>query len=358
MNGFDNFQPDPEPPIQNPEPPVQNPEPPAQNPEPPAQNPEPPALSLSLERRQIAMPLLAVVCIYLATMLLQAAAIKLVNHFVPHLWEEGWFLIVMSNTPLYLCGMPLSLLIFRFAKASPPAQKKLRFSALLGLIPICFCITILGSIISTVISTAIEAITGQAPSNELQELTQNTPLWANLLYVGILAPILEEIFFRKLVIDRWRRYGDLIALSLSGLAFGLVHGNVGQVVYASLGGMLFGYIYLRTGRLRYTITLHMIINMSSVVMTEVLKRLDLEALSTGSLEAFLKNMTPLLFFGGYLCFLLLCFVTAPIAIALFWRHIRFERGETRLTAGQWVKAGLLNPAVWLFFGLVVFMFAG
>ena len=128
-------------------------------------------------------------------------------------------------------------------------------------------------------------------------------------------------------------------------------------VYATLVGMVFGYIYLRTGKLRYTVALHIIVNLiGGVFTTEILKHLDLEALAEGSAAAILQNAVPLLCFCGYLCFLLLCFVTAPIALALLWRHIRFERGETRLTSRQWARVGLLNPAVWLFLGLVVFLF--
>lgn len=316
----------------------------------------PPAVLLSEERRQLAIPLLAVVCIYLVTMLLQSVVLALVDRFAPHLWAADWFLLVVSNTPLYLCGMPISLFVFRFAKASPPNRKRLGAGAFWGMIPICFAVTIFGSIVSSVISAAIETATGAPPSNDLQVLTENTPFWVNLLYVGILAPILEELFFRKLIIDRWRRYGDLAALVLSGLAFGLIHGNVGQVIYASLVGMLFGYLYLRTGRLRYTVALHMIINVISVLVTEVIKHLDLDALATGGIEVLLRNATPLLLFGVYLVFLLLCFVTAPIALALLWRRIKFARGEIRLTAGQWAKALLVNPAPWLFLALVVFLF--
>lgn len=317
----------------------------------------PPARLIGTERRQLAIPLLAVTCIYLVTLLVQELALYLIQKFAPALMRESWFVLVLSNTPMYLCGMPLSLLVFRFAKADPPKENRLRLPAFLGLIPICFSVTILGSFISTAIASVIEMITGSAPSNELQEITANTPLWTNLLFVGILAPILEEIFFRKLVIDRWRRWGDLPAILGSGLLFGLIHGNVGQVVYATLVGMVFGYIYLRTGRLRYTVALHMIVNLIGGVFTsEVIKHLDLDAIAEGSTAALLENMVPLLAFMGYLCFLLLCFVCAPIALALLWKHIRFERGETRLTAGGWARAVLLNPATWLFAALVVFLF--
>ncbi len=317
----------------------------------------PPAHLISNERHRIAVPLLAVVCIYLVTMLVQELALVLIAEFAPALDEESWFVLVLSNTPMYLCGMPLSLLVFHFAKADPPKRTRMSPLAFLGLIPICFCVTIIGSFISTAISSVIETVTGSAPSNELQQITTNTPLWTNLLYVGILAPILEEIFFRKLVIDRWRRWGDLPAILCSGLLFGLIHGNVGQVVYATLVGMVFGYIYLRTGKLRYTVALHMIVNLIGGVFTsEIIKHLDLDAIAEGSVAALLENMAPLLAFMGYLCFLLLCFVCAPIALALLWKHIRFERGEPRLSAGGWARAALLNPATWLFAALVVFLF--
>ena len=52
------------------------------------------------------------------------------------------------------------------------------------------------------------------------------------LYMVICAPILEEYIFRKLIVDRTVKYGQGVAVVLSGLMFGLFHGNLNQFAYA------------------------------------------------------------------------------------------------------------------------------
>ena len=315
-------------------------------------------LSAAEARRRLAVPALAVLCIYLFTILAQDALLVCIDFFDPALREADWFLLVVSNSPMYLVGMPLSLFVFRFSFPEPPTAKRLSFSVFLGLLAICFTLTIVGNLVSNAINLLLEQATGKPSINELAEITLKTPLWTNLLFVGILAPILEEIFFRKLVIDRWRQFGELPAILLSGLLFGLIHGNVSQVFYAALIGMVFGYIYLRTGRIRYTIALHMIVNLvGGVYSSEILKRLDLEALESGSVAGLFENLVPMLMMLGYLFFLVLCFIGAPIALVLLWRRIRFVKASYRLTAEQWLRAMLLNPAIWLLLAFIGLMFA-
>ena len=60
---------------------------------------------------------------------------------------------------------------------------------------------------------------------------------------------------------------------------------------------------------------------------------------------------------AYLFFLLLCFVGTPIALVLLWRRIRFAKAPCRLTAEQWLRAVLINPAIWLLLAFIGLMFA-
>ena len=85
-------------------------------------------------------------------------------------------------------------------------------------------------------------------------------LGAIFLFMVVLAPIFEEIFYRRVVIDRLRRYGDIPAIIISGLMFGLIHGNFSQFFYAAFLGMVFGAVYVYTGKLGYSVFLHMLIN--------------------------------------------------------------------------------------------------
>ena len=91
----------------------------------------------------------------------------------------------------------------------------------------------------------------------------------NLIAVGILGPIVEEIIFRYGIQHNLYPVNITYAILYSGCIFGLLHGNQVQIVYATLLGWLFGYIYYRTGSLMYTIFLHIGINSSSVIVNEL-----------------------------------------------------------------------------------------
>ena len=312
---------------------------------------------LRRERLQFASIAFGVSFIVLFTAGLQMLFSTVIAILSPGIMDRDWYLTVMSTAPMYAVAMPISLFLFGIGKADPPKQRKLSLPVWLGLLTICFALTYAGNFIGIIVNTIIGAVTGKIPTNDIQELTMNTPLWANLLFCGILAPIMEEIFYRKLVIDRLRRYGDIAAILISGLLFGLIHGNFSQFFYASFVGLLFGYVYLHTGKLRYTIGLHMAINLvGGVYSTEMAKRLDLEVLSSNLPLLMLNDRGPVIMLLLYTLFIITCVVTAPIAIALLWKHIRFRQPKVKLTSKQFLRAALLNPAVWLLFGVIVLLF--
>lgn len=84
--------------------------------------------------------------------------------------------------------------------------------------------------------------------------------WPLYLYICIGAPVFEELACRKLLLDRLHPYGTGYAAIISGLLFGLIHGNSAQFFLAFFVGVVFALVYLKTGRVLYTILLHAIIN--------------------------------------------------------------------------------------------------
>ena len=316
-----------------------------------------PSPDLTREHIQVSSIALAITFITLATIVLQIVFTRLFSLLSPSLSAKPWYTMINSMMPMYLFAMPLSLLLYRIGKPSPPAKRNISLAAWLALLSITFAVTYIGNFIGIGVNAIISLLTGKPVENQLQTLTQQTPFWANLLFVGILAPILEEIFYRKLVIDRLRRYGDLVAILVSGVLFGLLHGNFSQFFYACLGGFLFGYVYLYTGKLRYTIALHMTVNLvGGVFISEITKRIDLAALESGSVEALLQNLVPLSLFGGYLTLVLSCLILGPISIILLRRHIRFARGEIRLSPKTFFRIFLFNPSVWILLILLILGF--
>ncbi len=85
------------------------------------------------------------------------------------------------------------------------------------------------------------------------------------IYAVLGAPILEELAFRKLLMDSVHHWGQTVAAFTSALFFGLVHGNAAQFLLAFPLGLLFATVYMRTGNIWYTIFLHFMINLTGSI---------------------------------------------------------------------------------------------
>lgn len=78
----------------------------------------------------------------------------------------------------------------------------------------------------------------------------------------ILAPILEEIIFRGIILrGLLTKYTPKFSIIISALIFGMVHGKPLQIWGALLLGLLFGWIYYKTKSLGTTILLHFFANL-------------------------------------------------------------------------------------------------
>ncbi len=212
------------------------------------------------------------------TTLLQIIGAAVAYAFAPNITQAPWFVWVLSFAPLYLIAIPLSYLIIRPLPRLTAPKQSVSFSRLLAYLAMSYAIMYAGSIIGTLLNAGLAGLKGQELVNPLEELLSGANLYYELVFVGLLAPVFEELIFRKLLLDRIRAYGEGIAILISGLCFGLFHGNLFQFFYAFGLGSFFAYIYLRTGKIHYTIILHAVINTLSVILSKLLADIDLEAL--------------------------------------------------------------------------------
>lgn len=83
--------------------------------------------------------------------------------------------------------------------------------------------------------------------------------------LAVLAPLFEEFWFRGLVIESLRPYGNGFAIFVSALLFGMTHANLAQFFYATALGIFLGYIYISTRSLVTTTVMHAMFNSLSGV---------------------------------------------------------------------------------------------
>ena len=148
--------------------------------------------------------------------------------------------------------------------------------AIIGGIVHAICI-LPGSILSALISAAGSIVNSLTSTNVVDSLIYANDSWfyliCGILTVGIIAPFLEELIFRKIFIDASSKYGFGASILLSALAFGIFHFNFQQFFYAVGLGILFGYVYASTGKLRYTVFFHMGYNLYSSMVLPLCKKM-------------------------------------------------------------------------------------
>jgi membrane protease YdiL (CAAX protease family) len=84
---------------------------------------------------------------------------------------------------------------------------------------------------------------------------------AILVFYGILcAPILEEILCRGVILFGIKKYNKTLALVVSSVTFGLIHGNAFQFAYATIMGLVLGFVALKANSVIPTIFAHMSVN--------------------------------------------------------------------------------------------------
>lgn len=87
-----------------------------------------------------------------------------------------------------------------------------------------------------------------------------------LMSVVVLGPIVEELMFRGAIFHYLEKIkAGWFPVVVSGIAFGVWHQELVQVVYAAIIGILLGYIYAKTRDIRVTITIHILNNFLSAL---------------------------------------------------------------------------------------------
>ena len=93
------------------------------------------------------------------------------------------------------------------------------------------------------------------------EAPQNLPSVLIMVFMmAIVAPIFEEFWVRGLIFDALDPYGAGMAIIISSIIFGLMHGSVHTLFYTTALGFALGYVRYATNSLFVVTILHFIIN--------------------------------------------------------------------------------------------------
>lgn len=281
---------------------------------------------------------------------LSAVVLAIGQMISPALGASLMFTNLAGTLPLYFACTPLLYLMISSVPSARPEPKKLSISHFLVLFLMAQGLMWAGNFVGEGLMGIMGRLTGVDFYNQLNE-TVGLPIWFVAILTGVLAPLFEEIIFRKLLLDRMIPYGETAAILVNGLLFGLFHGNFYQFFYAASLGMLLSFVYVMTGKWWHTVLLHIGVNfMGGILPTILLQRLDYErylALDLTNLEEMEAFMAE---YGPEMSALSL-FSMAQIAMALAgifllivkFKSFKVQLKSSRLPLGTTMKAALLNP---------------
>ncbi len=106
---------------------------------------------------------------------------------------------------------------------------------------------------------------------KVSQILYQPSFWVQLLCMGVVIPIGEELVFRGLGYGRMRRELSFLAAAVvSSVWFGLYHGNLAQGIYAALLGIFLAVLYEISKSLTVCCLFHGTANVTAVVMTRLL----------------------------------------------------------------------------------------
>lgn len=189
----------------------------------------------------------------------------------PDIISNNDLLTAVGSLCQYIIPLPFLYLLIRKIDVCEIKKKKLSAKAFLICIAITVALMYIGNLIGLGITELISILKHTPVANPISDLLTSANIWTNLLLVSLLAPVFEELFFRKLLIDRTIKYGSKISIFISALMFGLFHGNLNQFFYAFLIGGFFATVYVKTGNVKYTMALHITANIVGSVISLIVE---------------------------------------------------------------------------------------
>jgi uncharacterized protein len=188
----------------------------------------------------------------------------------PSVLNNPLVIIVTIVLTFIIEGSLVLVLLFFLPRVSRLSLRQLGYRALR---PGDAAIAAIGSVVMALVSdggeSLIETLTrakhSQLPVEMLKHLHDPRLLAAFACFAIVLVPLMEETIFRVFVFNAFARYGGFwFAAIVSGLFFGISHGDRYALFPLALGGIVLAYVYSRTRNAFASMMTHGLFNAFSI----------------------------------------------------------------------------------------------
>ena len=208
------------------------------------------------------------VCSVIVTLVNDNFGIDTLSPFVQTLLNAAFSIVF-----LYAVPMAAAVFLLKHPLKNSPNRvyaKPKYFGKAMAVFPAGYGLAMVMRLISLWIGSFFERGTGIGDSfhatEGMFEASDMATAAVNFIQLAVIAPIFEELWFRGLVLESLRPYGNGFAIFISAILFGLTHSNFEQFFYATALGVFLGYIAVSTESIITTTVMHSILNSISGVI--------------------------------------------------------------------------------------------
>lgn len=297
-------------------------------------------------------------------------------HFADFLWKlfaydfyiEHFANIYLAMNSFNVCvvGTVVLGLSMRKLPVYKIEKRKLKIGHLLLLIMMMYGLTQVGMVMGMPIHLVLSAFSPAEDLSSLPDMLLTSNPVLRIISVGILPAIFEELLFRKFCIDRTIRHGEFISCAMSGIMFGLWHGNFQQFFFTFFVGVMFAFVYIRTGNVIYTMIMHASMNLvTSTITLNLLTKLMESAgmdLNNGAYlseptDEMIMSLIPILLLTMIWVFAIFSFqVVGFIMLMVKRKKFKLIPWIGELSRKQLLHKLTHSVEMWIFFAFAIFRF--
>lgn len=172
---------------------------------------------------------------------------------------------------IFLYVIPISSVVLLLGEKGMMGRmykKPVYFSNAMGMFPAFYGLAIFTNLLTMLVSLLFKDTDLNDSFNTVNELQADNVASALILLfqLVVIAPIFEEFWYRGVVMEKLKPYGNGFAIFVSALLFGLTHANLQQFFYATTLGVCLGYIAISTKSIVVTTVMHAMFNSISGIM--------------------------------------------------------------------------------------------
>lgn len=193
------------------------------------------------------------------------------------------------------------------------------FGSALGMFPAFYSLAIIVNLLTMWITSLFKTTNFNDSFNTVNELSAPNFTCGIILFVQmvVIAPIFEEFWFRGMVLESLRPYGNGVAIFISAFLFGLTHANFAQFFYAALMGIFLGYIAVSTKSVVTTTIMHAIFNSFSASVLLLLTDKSVAEFLGLALRGITGEFTPVVVVYLVVVFIMLLTASVGLVMACF-----------------------------------------